>query len=45
MTTPDPNVYLLHIRDCCEELIQCHSLREQGKRSSFHPIQRSLPES
>jgi len=30
MTTPDPNVYLLHIRDCCEELIQCHSLREQG---------------
>jgi len=30
MTTPDPQVYLLHIRDCCEELIQCRGLREQG---------------
>jgi len=30
MTSPDPQVYLLHIRDCCEELIECRSLREQG---------------
>jgi uncharacterized protein with HEPN domain len=30
MTSPDPQVYLLHIRDRCEELIQCRSLREQG---------------
>jgi len=29
MTSPDPLVYLLHIRDCCEELIQCGSLRDQ----------------
>jgi len=30
MTSPDPQVYLLHIRDRCEELIQCRSLRQQG---------------
>ncbi len=30
MTPRDPHVYLLHIRDCCEELIQCRNLREQG---------------
>ena len=30
MTAPDPHVYLLHIRDSCEELIQCRGLREQG---------------
>ncbi len=30
MTSPDPQVYLLHIRDCCEELIECGSLRERG---------------
>jgi len=30
MTTPDPQVYLLHIRDCCEELVQCRGLRDQG---------------
>lgn len=30
MTLPDTRIYLLHIRDCCEELIQCRSLRQQG---------------
>ena len=30
MTSPDPQVYLLHIRDRCEELTQCRSLRQQG---------------
>jgi len=30
MTSPDPQVYLLHIRDRCEELLQCRSLREEG---------------
>jgi uncharacterized protein with HEPN domain len=30
MTLRDLQVYLLHIRDCCEELIECRSLREQG---------------
>jgi uncharacterized protein with HEPN domain len=30
MTSPDARVYLLHIRDCCEELIQCRTLRQQG---------------
>ena len=30
MTSPDPQVYLLHIRDRCEELIQCRGLRQQG---------------
>jgi len=30
MTTGDPLTYLLHIRDCCEELVQCVGLREQG---------------
>ena len=30
MTSPDPQVYLLHIRDRCEELIQCRNLRQQG---------------
>ena len=23
MVTPDPRVYLLHIRDCCERVIEC----------------------
>jgi uncharacterized protein with HEPN domain len=27
MTSPDPQVYLFHIRACCEELIQCRDLR------------------
>ncbi len=31
MTAPDPHVYLLHIRDCCEELVQCHDLRAQHR--------------
>ena len=26
----DPIVYLLHIRDCCEELALCRSLRDEG---------------
>ena len=30
MTSPDSQVYLLHIRDCCEELVQCRGLKEQG---------------
>jgi len=30
MAAPDPQVYLLHIRDRCEELIQCRSLRHRG---------------
>jgi uncharacterized protein with HEPN domain len=30
MSSSDPRVYLLHIRDCCEELVQCRTLREQG---------------
>src|SRR6266571_7743854 len=30
MTTPDPQVYLLHIRDRCEEVVQCRELRQQG---------------
>jgi len=30
MTSSDPRIYLLHIRDCCEELVQCFGLREQG---------------
>lgn len=30
MTSPDPRIYLIHIRDRCEELIQCRELRGQG---------------
>jgi len=30
MNSPDPRIYLLHIRDCCAELVQCLTLREQG---------------
>jgi uncharacterized protein with HEPN domain len=30
MNSPDPRIYLLHIRDRCEELIQCRTLRGQG---------------
>ncbi len=30
MSAADPRTYLLHIRDCCQELLQCRSLREQG---------------
>ncbi len=30
MTSSDSRLYLLHIRDRCEELIQCRSLRDQG---------------
>lgn len=30
MSSADPQVYLLHIRDCCEELVQCFSLRKQA---------------
>jgi uncharacterized protein with HEPN domain len=27
MSTPDPPPYLLHIRDCCERLLECADLR------------------
>lgn len=30
MSAPDQPVYLLHIRDRCEELLQCRELNEQG---------------
>jgi len=30
MPAPGPRVYLLHIRDCCERLIECAALREQS---------------
>ena len=30
MSSSDPRIYLLHIRDCGEELVQCYGLREQG---------------
>jgi uncharacterized protein with HEPN domain len=29
MSSSDPRIYLLRIRDCCEELVQCPGLREQ----------------
>jgi len=30
MVTPDPRVYLLHIRDCCKRVIECAALRDRG---------------
>lgn len=30
MASPDFRVYLLHIRDCCEQLAECRTLRERG---------------
>jgi uncharacterized protein with HEPN domain len=30
MVTPDPYVYLLHIRDCCKRVIECATLRDLG---------------
>lgn len=30
MLAPDPRVYLLHIRDCCERLRECAGLQETG---------------
>ena len=30
MTQADPRVYLLHIRDCCHELVECGRLRDEG---------------
>jgi uncharacterized protein with HEPN domain len=30
MQSPDPRIYLLHIRDCCLELRECVSLRDAG---------------
>ena len=30
MATPEPRLYLLHIRDCCERLQECASLRDEG---------------
>jgi uncharacterized protein with HEPN domain len=30
MPAPDPRVYLLHIRDCCERLNECAELRGKG---------------
>ncbi|MCE5306890.1 MAG: DUF86 domain-containing protein [Acidobacteriales bacterium] len=29
MTRGDPRIYLLHIRDCCQELIECGKLRNE----------------
>lgn len=30
MASEDLPVYLLHIRDCCERLLECAALRERG---------------
>jgi uncharacterized protein with HEPN domain len=30
MAAPEPQIYLLHIRDCCERLRECAALRQQG---------------
>lgn len=30
MVTPDQRVYLLHIRDCCQRVIECAALRNHG---------------
>jgi uncharacterized protein with HEPN domain len=30
MTSPDFRVYLLHVRDCCEQLSKCRAHRERG---------------
>jgi uncharacterized protein with HEPN domain len=30
VTTPDPTVYLLHIRDCCQRVAECARLRDAG---------------
>lgn len=30
MTAPNPRVYLLHIRDCCQRILECAALRDQG---------------
>ena len=30
MTAPDPTVYLLHIRDCCQRVAECATLRDAG---------------
>ena len=29
MTSSDPHVYLLHIRDCCNRILECRDLRDQ----------------
>ena len=45
MDAPDPKVYLLHIRDCCEELSQCRLLRAAGTVPPsilFHAVCRNL---
>jgi uncharacterized protein with HEPN domain len=30
MAAQEPRVYLLHIRDCCERVQECSTLRQQG---------------
>jgi len=30
MKSPDPLVYVGHIRDCCQQLRECSALREKG---------------
>ena len=35
MPAQDPRVYLLHIRDCCERLVECGELRRQGTTPSY----------
>jgi len=45
MNSPGPHLYLLHIRDCCEELIRCESLRVEGGVPAsilFHAVCRNL---
>ena len=45
MNPSDPQLYLLHIRDCCEELMRCRSLRAEGgvpPSILFHAVCRNL---
>lgn len=35
MTTPEPRVYLLHIRDCCERIRECADLRNRGSAPTY----------
>jgi len=45
MASKDPQIYLFHIRDCCQELITCRDLREQGgipESILFHAVCRNL---
>jgi len=35
MDTPDPRVYLLHIRDCCQRILEFAGLRDQPAVPSY----------